>query len=261
MELVTLDRDCQYGNDHNLRARQRLWQHQEPAFDAIGWVLDLADLAQGSMVLDVGCGNGLYLAALADRRVSAVGCDLSLGMLEVSTHPSLACADAVALPFPSGRFDAVLAPHMLYHVPDRQAAARELRRVMARGGVCVVVTNGVGHIASVRALVEQIVGRSSPGWRMVDWAAEAFSLENGAAPLQVAFSEVRCQRPVGVGKVMITDAAVVADYVASVADPYQAGVGRPWHQIVDGVRQEVQQIINRDGAFVSSGDVGAFICR
>jgi len=34
----------------------------------------------------------------------------------------------------------VLAVHMLYHVPDREAAARELRRVLAPEGVCVAVT-------------------------------------------------------------------------------------------------------------------------
>jgi hypothetical protein len=31
----------QYADDRNLRARQRLWQHQVPSLDVAGWVLGL----------------------------------------------------------------------------------------------------------------------------------------------------------------------------------------------------------------------------
>ncbi len=138
---MALNRPGQYADDRNLRARQRLWRHQNPYFDIVAWVLDLAGLSPGLRVLDAGCGNGEYLRALARRPVQVAGCDLSMGMLRTAAHPALLNADVAALPVRDGAFDVVLAVHMLYHVPDREAAARELRRVLAPEGVCVAVTS------------------------------------------------------------------------------------------------------------------------
>lgn len=94
----------QYVDDGNLRARQRLWRCEVPVFDLAEWVLGLVGLASGMRVLDAGCGNGVYLAALRERRVNAVGCDLSPGMLRGSAHPALINADVTALPVRDGAF-------------------------------------------------------------------------------------------------------------------------------------------------------------
>jgi ubiquinone/menaquinone biosynthesis C-methylase UbiE len=132
-ELVAPNPPGQYADDRNLRARQRLWRCQVPSFDIAGWVVDLAGLAAGMRVLDAGCGNGIYLRALRERRVNAVGCDLSLGMLRGIAHPALVTADVTALPVRDSAFDAVLTAHLLNLVPDRSAAVRELRRALAPG--------------------------------------------------------------------------------------------------------------------------------
>jgi SAM-dependent methyltransferase len=145
---VTLNPAGHYADDRNFRARQRLWQQQAPMFDTVSWVLSLTEFLPGMRVLDAGCGNGLYLRALAGRAVRVVGCDLSMGMLRPVGHPVLVNADVTALPIRGGVFDVVLATHMLYHVPDREAAVRELRRVLASGGTCVAVTNGARHMLS-----------------------------------------------------------------------------------------------------------------
>jgi SAM-dependent methyltransferase len=47
--------------------------------------------------------------------------------------------DITALALPDGSFDAVLCSHVLEHIPDDRAAMRELRRVTADGGWCVVM--------------------------------------------------------------------------------------------------------------------------
>ena len=60
---------------------------------------------------------------------------------------------------------------------------------------------------------------------------------------------------------MIRDAAVAADYVASWASFYQDQVTRPWADVAAEVRQEVQAVIDREGAFTVSGDLAAFVCR
>ena len=258
--VVALNPPAQYADDRNLRARQRFWRHQSPYFDIVGWVLGLAGLAPGMRVLDAGCGNGVYLGAMSGWRVRAAGCDLSMGMLQSAAHQTLFSADVAALPVRDGVFDVVLAVHMLYHVPGRETAVRELRRVLAPGGVCVAVTNGARHTRSLRALVERAVRTAAPGWRMHP-ATQAFTAENAAAQLGVAFDSITCVRPASQPPVVIRDAALAADYVASLASHYQDEVARPWPDVVEDVRQDVQGVIDHNGAFNTSGDLAAFVCR
>ncbi len=254
-----LNPPSQYADDRNLRARQRLWQCQQPFFDIAAWVLDLAGILPGQRVLDVGCGNGGYLARLRERGARAVGLDLSLGMLRSASHPELVNADVTALPFRDGWADVIVAPHMLYHVPDRPAAARELRRVLAPGGLLVAVTNGEGHLRELRDVAQQVAGQ--PGWRMRSLATESFRLENGADQLAVAFGSVQIVLPRDTAPVRITDPAVAADYVASMGDIYAAQIARPWPEVVAGVHAAVARIIAERGSFAVHGQSGAFVCR
>lgn len=251
----------QYATDVNLRARQRLWQFLEPPFDLFEWVLDLTQAEAGSHVLDVGCGNGAYLARLQARSAIVTGCDLSLGMLEASAGAQLVNADAQYLPFRQGYFDVILAAHMLYHVPDQRRAVAEMRRVLAPGGTCVVVTNGPAHIASLRQLVESVVQPTNPGWRMIDWGTRAFSLDDGEDTLRSAFETVELVRPPVTSTVIITDADVVADYAASVGDAYQDQLTDDWSGVVESTRQAAQAVIDRHGRITTKGETGAFLCR
>jgi hypothetical protein len=61
--------------------------------------------------------------------------------------------------------------------------------------------------------------------------------------------------------VVIREAAVAAGYVASLADLFQDEVARPWGDVVEDVRQEVEAVIDREGTFIAFGDVAAFVCR
>jgi hypothetical protein len=60
-------RDIQYADDRNLAARQSIYAHQYPRQDLPSLVMDSLALAGRETVVDVGCGNGLYLAGLASR--------------------------------------------------------------------------------------------------------------------------------------------------------------------------------------------------
>jgi ubiquinone/menaquinone biosynthesis C-methylase UbiE len=161
-----------------------------------------------------------------------------MGMLRPAAHRAVLNAGIAALPLRDGTFDVVLAVHMLYHVPVRLAAVRELRRVLALGGVCIAVTSGGRHLRSLRSLVERSVRAAAPGWQMQP-VTQAFAAGNAAAQLGTAFESVTCVRPAGEAPAVIRDAAVAADYVASWASFYQDQIARPWPEVVQDVRQDV----------------------
>jgi ubiquinone/menaquinone biosynthesis C-methylase UbiE len=107
-------------------------------------LLARAELARAMRVLDVACGTGI-VARLADAQGAArvVGVDVSGPMLEVgrTVEPSIDWreGDAAALPVgPEERFERVFCQQGLQFFADRAAAARELKRVTAPGGVALV---------------------------------------------------------------------------------------------------------------------------
>jgi SAM-dependent methyltransferase len=250
----------QYATDANLRSRQSLWARVEPDIPLMPWVLDLAELTGDEAVLDVGCGNGAYLAALVERghRGRVTGVDASAGMLAAVAAPvPLANGDVQALPFPAAAFDVVLAPHMLYHVPDRRAAAAELRRILREGGRCVAVTNGTGNLPELRDVVEAVAGE---GWHWDRPAETTFSLENGGEQLATAFDVVdRVDLPPR--RVVVDDAGTIAAYLESVRDHYedQLPPGR-WDTVVDEARRWAAEVIAAEGALTMSTSMGAFVC-
>jgi SAM-dependent methyltransferase len=251
----------QYATDDNLRARQSLWARVEPDVPLMPWVLDLAALTGDEAVLDVGCGNGAYLDALVERRHGGpvAGVDASTGMLRAVAAPvPLVAGDVQALPFPTAAFDVVLAPHMLYHVPDRRAAAAELRRVLGDGGRCLAVTNGTGNLAELVAVVEAAAGE---GWRWARPAETVFSLENGGEQLATAFDVVeRVDLPPR--RVVVDDAGTVAGYLESVRDHYEDQLpARRWDHVVAEAGRWAADAVATDGALRLSTSMGAFVCR
>ncbi len=96
----------------------------------------LADLSAGSRVLDLGSGAGSFRAdAYAALTIRA---DIE----RVATHapgPRVQ-ADAASLPFTSQAFDAVISNHSLEHLPELDAALKEMGRVVKPGGAIYIST-------------------------------------------------------------------------------------------------------------------------
>lgn len=90
-----------------------------------------------SPVLDLGCGVGHSFAELAPRET--VGVDLDPAVLEGQGRETHA-ADMRSLPFPDGRFAAVVSIQSVEHVPDPERVLAEVVRVLAPGGTAVFVT-------------------------------------------------------------------------------------------------------------------------
>ena len=110
-------------------------------------------LEPADRVLDIACGDGFGVRRLAPRVAGIVGADLDAPSiarareLQSADNETYLVADATALPFAAGEFDAVLSMETFEHVPQRPFL-RELWRVVKPGGVLVLSTpqNRLGHI-------------------------------------------------------------------------------------------------------------------
>jgi ubiquinone/menaquinone biosynthesis C-methylase UbiE len=129
----------------------------------------------GDRVLDVGCGTGEQVRALAARvgpTGRAVGLDPSETMLaEARARGRGARApaeyrpgDVYALPFPDDAFDACLAEKLFTHLADPERALAELYRVTRAGGRVVVASSDMETLvvdAPDRALTRRILNHFS----------------------------------------------------------------------------------------------------
>jgi demethylmenaquinone methyltransferase/2-methoxy-6-polyprenyl-1,4-benzoquinol methylase len=119
------------------------------------WKQDFAarsGVLPGDSVLDLAGGTG-DIAALMSKRVGARGrvvlTDINQAMLDVGRRRledrgivrniEFALADAEHLPFPDGEFDAVTIAFGLRNVTDKDAALREMRRVLKPGGRALIL--------------------------------------------------------------------------------------------------------------------------
>ena len=117
-----------------------------------------------SRVLEVGIGDGANLPLLpADW--TAFGVDIALSPLEecLDREPRmvgrLARAEAEALPFADGTFDACWTIGGFNYFRDHDAALREMKRVTRPGGVLIVADEvpnlhryGIGHLIGIKAI-------------------------------------------------------------------------------------------------------------
>jgi len=148
-------------------------------------------------VLDLGCGTGIVARLLRERLGGAAritGLDVSPPMIAKarSLAPELDWREgnAMALPFADHAFDLVLSQQMFQFVPDRAAALREARRVLAPGGRLLASTwrprafqplhDGLGKVA------EHHLGTSNDKrWSLDGEALRALLVEAGFVDVQI----------------------------------------------------------------------------
>jgi SAM-dependent methyltransferase len=90
----------------------------------------------GKDVFEAGCGTGLLLREAAGVARSAVGLDLSRGMLAPARDRGLRVVQGslTDVPLPSASFDLVYSMKVLAHIPPIEQAVAEMARLVRPGG-------------------------------------------------------------------------------------------------------------------------------
>jgi SAM-dependent methyltransferase len=255
----------QYKTKDNLQVRiQTHEKYTEPKVDFISSILDQVTWTGRETVIDVGCGAGVYVEAATERCRTYHACDLSFGMLKGLSRPGLSRVnlDAQRLPFESESADVVLANHMLYHVPDQDAAVREIHRVLRPDGHLLAATNSATNmpeLSELRFAVSQHFGFPADDFPLRPRLS--FTLESGHTLLSRHFSSVsRHDQP---SALVFTDSQPVVDYINS-SRGYYMGVlpeGTRWEDVEAVIRREVNGRIAEQGAFRVNKLTGVFVCQ
>ncbi|XP_047609507.1 alkylated DNA repair protein alkB homolog 8 isoform X2 [Phacochoerus africanus] len=101
----------------------------------------LKDLPSGSLVADIGCGNGKYLGI--NKELHMIGCDHSQNLVDICRerqYQAIVC-DALSVPIRSGSCDACLSIAVIHHFATaerRVAALQELVRLLRPGGKALI---------------------------------------------------------------------------------------------------------------------------
>jgi len=250
----------QYRDGSNLSARIRL--HTRFSTNRQGmfrWIFDRFDLSAGARILELGTGTAAMWRQNAARTPAGwriVLSDLSGGILReardnlVSSGRSFSAnqLDAQAIAFGERSFDAVIANHMLYHVPDVPRALGEIRRVLAPGGACYAATFSRDNMKELNEITMRFLRAA------MDRAANRFGLENGYDMMRDCFPKVELVRfPYSL---IVTESQPLVDYVKSTRMGQHSSPDR----IAEFSRFVESEIAER-GAIHFSKDTGILIAR
>ena len=192
----------QYRDSSNLDARAEI--HKRFSANPYGWMTWVFDhllaLPANARILELGCGPGYLWKENVDRIPSAWDItlsDLSSGTLDSAWRNLVVTGrnykfkeiDAQEIPFEEETFDAVIANHMLYHVPDRSKALGEIKRVLKTGGRFFATTVGDDHMREMMDWYRQV--HVDKVWESF---ANSFTLENGLEQVRSFFPNMTVSR-------------------------------------------------------------------
>jgi ubiquinone/menaquinone biosynthesis C-methylase UbiE len=256
----------QYKSPTNLEARIALHRRFSVSKKRWAeWVFDQFEILSQSSILELGCGVGnlwLLNREWIGEGWSVVLGDFSQGMIEevrrnlagIACDFRFAVMDAGEIPFGDGRFDVVIANHMLYHVADVPRTLEEIWRVLRPGGVVYASTNGVEHMAELESLTPEGLP-----FQPVGEVIGKFTLQNGGEQIERLFEEVELRRHED--GLVVTEVRPLVEYALSRISIF-AGETPISHQIRQEFMEQVaQKMAYSGGAIRITKDSGIFIGR
>lgn len=111
-----------------------------------------SDAAAGPLrYLDVGCGSGASVRAAADLGWSAVGLDLDPQLIAEGREGlgvDIRCTSILESGLPDAAFDLIKLRDVMEHLPDPYEVLVEIRRLLAPGGLALLVTPNEAGLAT-----------------------------------------------------------------------------------------------------------------
>lgn len=105
----------------------------------------------GALVLDAGCGSGRIFRYELQAGCRVVGVDIGAELRDNPNVDERVRGDVQRLPFAGASFDAVLASHVMEHLPQPEQALAEVARVLRPGGRFLLLTPNRFHYVPLLA--------------------------------------------------------------------------------------------------------------
>jgi SAM-dependent methyltransferase len=205
-------------------------------------LLGLLRVSPGDRVLDVGCGAGHDVIALAGHGAVPVGVDTSAHMLAESQRRAeevggvwLVRADGGVLPFAAASFDAARIERVLQHSVDPRAILAEAYRVLRPGGRLVVFEpdwSSIGIDSDSPDVTDAVIRGAMLGVRQ-----PRIGLQLRALLVDAGYQDVECDPDIGnatsldrLNWAFNIDRAIARATAAGFVSPAQ---GDQWHLEMD----------------------------
>ena len=215
---------------------------------------DAAEVRPGQRALDVGCGSGALVAALAEvlGAESVAGADPSEPFVEATRAKvpgaRIVVGQAESLPFAAGEFDATLSQLVVNFLDDPEQGLSEMSRVTRSGGVVAgCVWDYAGEMTMLRAFWDAAAALDPEGAtpqmeahtmrfarpeELGELWQNAGLEEVDVSPLVVEasyddFEDLWAPFPTGVGPAGAYAASLDAEAQAALRDEYARLLGRP----------------------------------
>jgi ubiquinone/menaquinone biosynthesis C-methylase UbiE len=150
-----------------------VWTEYIPEYEATEkhWEMFFSgDEVRGKVVLDAGCGTGIFSIIFANHSAGSVtGIDISEGSLQTALslkekfglmNAQFQKEDMLHLPFRDEQFDIVWAWGTVHHTTDPYKAIEELIRVLKRGGSILLAVYTRTKVTFIHEFIRKILVRT-----------------------------------------------------------------------------------------------------
>jgi len=220
------------------------------------WIFDQYGFFDNMRILELGCGTAriwLNRNGRLPNNADIILSDYSPLMVQkaeklLQGKPifSFQQVDIQSIPYGNDYFDMVIANHMLYHVPDKDKALSEIKRVLKADGRFYASTLGDRSLKELNDIYRLLEGKASFSYSK----NISFTLENGADLLRRYFNHIEQRQYVD--SLEVTDIDDLMAYIKS------------YNDVPDSVNDELYKLVGEgfiDGVFKIQKEQGIFICR
>lgn len=138
------------------RSYNHIFQSKSIAQPSINyrWIAEQLDIKEGSHLLDVACGEGLFLPWVIQHKARAFGVDFSTAAIDAAKRQVpqgiFTIADGDRLPYASNSFEYVTNIGSLEHFNNIELGTREMARVLKpKGKALILLPNLFGMLWNI----------------------------------------------------------------------------------------------------------------